>query len=215
MTNTIFWNVDTQYDFMRDDEEYHGTLAIPGAQDIENNLETLTWLAEERNLKVVNTADWHTMSSREISLTPDFKSTFPPHCLQGTRGAKYMPATNPVRPYVISWTDEISNFVKFGDGIRRSRNIVLYKDEFDVFDPRGGPHTDKVLEIIKPDRAIVYGVATNVCVDYAVMGLRQRGVEVYVPLDAIKELPGLPLPFEKWKEAGVKMIETKNVERYL
>ena len=29
---TIFWNVDTQYDFMRDDESFKGGLPVSGAR---------------------------------------------------------------------------------------------------------------------------------------------------------------------------------------
>lgn len=213
MANTIFWNVDTQYDFMCDDESFRGALAIPGARVIEPNLERLTALAAERELRVVNTADWHTRSSPEISETPDFLGTYPLHCEQGTRGAEYVPATLPENPLVISWADAVIDYQRFQAGIKKHRNIVLYKDEFDIFHPRGGPHTDKVLEILQPDRAIVYGVATNVCVDFAVRGLRKRGVEVYVPTDAIKELPHLPLSetLERWRTEGVHLFTTADV----
>ncbi len=217
MTTTIFWNVDTQYDFMRDDEEYHGKLVIPGARKIEGNLERLTALAAERELRVVNTADWHRRSSPEISETPDFRTTYPLHCLQGTKGAEYVPATRPENPFVINWMDAIIDPRKLQEGVQKHRSIVLYKDEFDVFHFRGGPHTDKILEILQPDRAIVYGVATNVCVDFAVRGLRKRGVEVYVPTDAIKELPHLPLSetLERWRAEGVHLITTADVEIHI
>ena len=66
-----------------------------------------------------------------------------------------------------------------------------------------------------PKRAIVYGVATNVCVDCAVRGLLERKVDVYVVEDAIKELPGLPLPYEDWKSKGAYLIKTGEVEKYL
>lgn len=72
MTRTIFWNVDTQYDFMKLD----GKLSIPGATEIEGNLEYLTRFAAVHGIKVVNTADYHTLNSRELSDKPDFKTTF-------------------------------------------------------------------------------------------------------------------------------------------
>ena len=99
--------------------------------------------------------------------------------------------------------------------VAASREIVLYKDHFDIF--QGNPHADAVLADLKPDRVMVYGVATNVCVDYAVMGLRKRGVEVVVPIDAIKELPGLPLEeiLRKWQAAGVVLTTTAEVPKYL
>ncbi|MBI1968887.1 cysteine hydrolase [Candidatus Woesearchaeota archaeon] len=204
----LFWNVDTQYDFMRPD----GKLYVPDAEQIEPNLEYLTRLAAERNIRVINTADWHTPTSAELSDKPDFKTTFPPHCLQGTKGAEYIPATRPENPFVINWQD----FAVSSDYLG-ARNTILYKDRFDVFDKKGNPFTDVVLTILRPRRAIVYGVATNVCVDFAVKGLLKMGIKVYVPTDAIKELPNLPLEevLQEWQKLGAHLTKVNDVAGYL
>lgn len=207
----IFWNVDTQYDFMRNDKSFKGALPIPDARSIEDKLRELTKLAAKHNIKVVSTADWHTFSSKETSDKPDWINTFPPHCLIDTKGAKYVPATKPRKPYIIDWRQESFNPKK----VEAYRNIVLYKDAFDIF--QGSPHTEKVLQIIKPDRVIVYGVATNVCVNFAVLGLLERGKEVYVVTDAIKELPIPPLEeiLNPWREKGAVLIKTDEVHKYI
>ncbi|HLC55220.1 MAG TPA: cysteine hydrolase family protein [Candidatus Nanoarchaeia archaeon] len=210
---TIFWNVDTQYDFMRTGEDggYKGKLAVLGAQAIEPQLERLTSLAERKNLQVVNTADWHTKDSKELSATPDFKTTFPEHCMIGSYGAEFIPATQPRDPYILDWRDGELHPAS----VRRSRNIVLYKDHFDIF--QGSPHAERVLELLKPERAVVYGVATNVCVNYAVQGLLERHIEVYVPVDAIKELPNLPLDpvLAAWQQKGAKLTTVGELEKML
>lgn len=209
MIKPVFWNVDTQYDFMRPD----GKLSIPGAAAIETNLRYLTMIAASNNIYVVNTADWHTQESRELSATPDFKTTFPQHCLAGTKGAEFIDATRPAFPYVIDWRDASFDPAK----VKEHFDIVIYKDNFDVFNAAGAPHTEKVLDALNPRRAIVYGVATNVCVDFAVKGLLQRGLQVYVPTDAIKELPGSPLEavLDSWKKEGAKLIRTDEVLKYI
>ncbi len=209
MTKTIFWNVDTQYDFMNP----NGKLPIVGAMDIVGNLEELTRLASRRGIQVVNTADYHTLTSREISENPDFKTTFPAHCMEGTSGAKYISETEPENPYIIHWKDSSFDTEK----VRRERDIVIYKDEFDCFHPTGVSHTETVLKIIQPERVVVYGVATNVCVDFAVTGLRERGYDVYVPMDAIKELPMLPLEetIDKWRGLGVNVTTTDMIRNIL
>jgi nicotinamidase/pyrazinamidase len=206
---TIFWNVDTQYDFMRNDESYKGKLAIPGARAIEENLARLTQLAGEEGIIVVNTADWHDKDSEELSANPNFIQTFPEHCMRNTRGAEFVPATNPKDPYAIDWKQE--QFAR--EKVLQVRNIVLYKDRFDVF--TGTPHAEEVLRLLQPQRAIVYGVATNVCVDCAVRGLLERKVQVYVPTDAMKELPGLPLPYETWQRGGAVLTTTDEVYKIL
>jgi len=201
---TIFWNVDTQYDFMRPD----GKLHVPKAEQIEDNLARLTKLAEVKGIQVVNTADWHKRNSSELSDNPDFVNTFPPHCLQDTKGAEYVPATDPKEPYKVEWEKGTLNLEEL-----TKRNIVIYKDKFDVF--TGNPKTDQIVKAINPNRVVVYGVATNVCVDYAVRKLLERGVEVYVPTDAIKELPNLPLPYENWQRDGAVLTQTDEIDKIL
>lgn len=207
----IFWNVDTQYDFMRNDETFKGALPVPGAREIEGNLERLTNFAKKRKIQVVNTGDWHSPSSKEFSKNPDYKTTFPPHCLIRTKGAEFIPVTNPENPYIIDWAakglDE--------DKLKTTRNIILYKDHFDIF--QGNKYSNEVVRMINPRKAIVYGVATNVCVDYAVKGLLKRGIGVYVPLDAIKELPKPPLEetLNKWKNKGAILATTNQIIEYI
>ncbi len=205
--NTVFWNVDTQIDFMRPD----GKLYVHGAEKIEENLEEITRLAKKKNKKVVNSADWHNENSAELSKNPDFINTFPEHCMENTKGAEFIPATRPEENdyYITGWNyDRVK--LKF---VHKKRNLIIYKDKFDVFS--GNKHTDEIVEALRIDRAIVYGVATNVCVDFAVRGLAQRNIEVYVVEDAIKELPNMPLPYDDWSRLGVKRIKTKDIEKYL
>ena len=206
--NTIFWNVDTQVDFMEPD----GKLYVKGAEEIRPVLEKITRFAREHNLRVVNTADYHLVNSAELSNHPDFVNTFPPHCMAESKGAMYIPETDPENPIIIDWNQELILDSHF-DNPERFRNILIRKDAFDVF--AGNPYTGKVLDILRPDRVFVYGVTTNVCVDQAVTGLAERGKEVFVFTDAIKELPNIPLPFEKWQKLGVTMIPFHEVDEYM
>jgi len=201
----IFWNVDTQYDFMRPD----GKLYVQGAEQIEGNLERLTKLAAENKLVVVNSADWHDKDSKEISDKPDFITKFPEHCMSKTKGAEFVPATNPENSYKVDWKQRQLD----AGTLMEKRNITIYKDKFDVF--QGNHYADRIVGIIAPERAIVYGVATNVCVNYAVNGLLERDVKVYVPLDAIKELPGLQLPYDNWQRKGAILTTTEDIHKIL
>lgn len=220
MSDTLFWNVDTQYDFMRetyevDGEPKEGKLPVP-ARHIEDNLEQLTETAADYNIRVVNTADWHNEETEEITYDQEEwendPTKFPPHCMQGTDGAKYVPATRPdaAETYRIDWQDDDVDM----DALTDNRNVVLYKDKFNAFDPDGAPHTDTVLDELAPDRAVVYGVATDVCVDFAVNGLLDRGVEVYVVEDAIDGL-GVDRPLDEvkqdWEDRGAELVTTDAV----
>ena len=163
-------------------------------------------MAADRNIQVINTADFHYPDAVELSANPNFVTTFPEHCMANTEGAAFVAETRPENPEVYDWYKEYLN----QDELKLSRNIVIRKDAFDVF--AGNPLADTLVKIISPKNVIVYGVTTNVCVNDAVVGLAGRVENVYVLMDAIKELPNIPLPFENWKKLGVKMIELADLD---
>lgn len=210
---TIFWNVDTQYDFMRNDKEHQGTLYVAGAESIEDNLAMLTQYAKEKGFLTINTGDQHTWDDKEISKTPNYQDKWPMHCERGTKGAEYIPATRPESTYVVDFLDERINL----EELKQQLNVTIYKNDTDAF--KGNPHTDTIIESLKPATTIVYGVAADVCVDDAVNGLLERGVTTYVVTDAIKNLPKgqCRQPWEetlnKWKEAGAKLVTTHDVTK--
>lgn len=204
ISDCIFWNVDTQFDFVSPD----GKLYVTGAELLKPNWKILTQLADRKLITVVNTADWHYSNSSELSSTPDFIKTFPEHCMVKTTGAEYIEETYPENPLIIDWETEISMNVELIKS-NKFRNYIIRKDAFDVF--KGNPFTEQLLNLLSPKTVIVYGVSTNVCVNDAVVGLVQRGKYVIVIEDAIKELPNIPLPFEEWEKMGVKLMHLEEV----
>lgn len=198
----IFWNVDTQVDFV----EPEGKLYVPGAEKLKPIWQQLTDLAKQKEINVVNTADFHYPESAELSANPDFVNTFPQHCMANTQGAEYVAETQPENPVIFDWDNDYDTF----DVVESARNTVIRKDAFDVF--AGNPYTDNILQILSPKTVVVYGVTTNVCVNDAVIGLSKRVERVIVVEDAIKELPNIPLPFENWKKIGVEMMSFNELE---
>ncbi len=207
-SSVLFWNVDTQEDFI----DSGGKLYVMGAEIIRPNLKYLTDLAKERSIRVINTCDYHFVNAEEISENPDYITKFPPHCMAGTSGANFIRETDPEMPVIVDWDVDLAIHLEIDDP-QQFRNIVLRKNAFDVF--AGNPYTEKILEILKPERVFVYGVTTNICVDNAVMGLTDRGIKVCVIKDAIKELPNLPLPFESWIANGAIMIPLSEIGKYM
>jgi len=203
----LFWNVDTQVDFF----EPEGKLYVPGAEEIRPVLRKITDFARLDGIRVVNTCDYHHINSVEISKNPNYVTTFPEHCMAGSSGAEFIPETLPEYPTIIDWDIALGIFPELDNPVKH-RNIVIRKDAFDVF--TGNPYTEKILNILNPERVFTYGVATNVCVDKEVTSLVERGIKVYVFEDAIKELPKIPLPFNRWRNMGVEMISFKDVRKY-
>jgi nicotinamidase/pyrazinamidase len=196
-------------------ETYQGKLYVQDAEEIIPNLRYLTQLARRNGIKIIKTGDDHDDKTKETSDNPDFITTFPYHCVRGTLGAEFIPETDVINPYCIPHTAESLDISK----LYQHREIVLYKDNTDVFAKEGGnPFTEKVIETIDPDQVILYGVAANVCDDFAIMGMLYRyNFDLFVVEDAIKELPGSSLDeyLNKWKRHGAKIIKTEEVKKYL
>lgn len=204
----LFWNVDTQIDFMN----ANGKLYVSGAELIQAKLKQITSFAKTHNIQVVNSADFHFKNSKELSKNPNFISTFPEHCMANTAGAKFIDETNPEGSFSeVLWNQKYSDLeIKTIAGLR---NIIIRKDAFDVFE--GNPNTEAIVKQINPKNIFIYGVTTNVCVDFAAIGLASRNISVFVIKDAIKELPNIPLPFKDWKQKGIKTISFSDIENHL
>lgn len=202
---TIHWDVDTQIDFIH----AAGLLAVPGAEAILPALARLTAHARATGTRIVATADDHDLGHAEISDDPDWTRTFPPHCMRGTRGQEKVPETALDAPYVIHAVPHDAAMLLAA--IRtRADDILLLKPGTDVF--RWNPNAATVLEALAPDRIVVYGVATDICVLAAVMGLRRLRprAEVVIVTDAIAALDparGEAL-VRDWAEAGCTLTTT-------
>src|SRR3954447_26270634 len=85
----VLWDVDTQRDFMLPE----GKLYVPGAEETAPAMARLVAAAREAGVVPVASAGRHQLPDPEIHDEPDFRSTFPPHCLRGTRGAQKVPET--------------------------------------------------------------------------------------------------------------------------
>ena len=93
----IFWDVDTQHDFM----DASGKLYVPDAEAIKPHLKRLTDFAHARQIHIVASSDDHVAGHRELSATPDFLETFPEHCMRGTPGAAKIAETALEAPMII------------------------------------------------------------------------------------------------------------------
>ena len=125
MPGLIFWDVDTQHDFMRAD----GKLYVPDAESIIPQLKALTEHAHRRGIRIIATADDHVPGHRELSEAPDFKETFPLHCMRGTPGQRKIPETALRDPLVIE--PDPAPATKVREQVRGHRgDILLHKHSY-------------------------------------------------------------------------------------
>jgi nicotinamidase/pyrazinamidase len=169
---TIFFDVDTQLDFLYP----AGALAVPGAKNIVKSLFELTSFAAIRRIQIISTADAHTEND------PEFK-TWRPHCVQGSTGQQKTSGTLLKNPLVLSSTAGALQQIR--SAVNSAAQIIVEKQNVDCFT---NPNLTPLLEILKADRVVVYGVVAEVCVQYAAVGLLQTGAQVELVTDAIKSL---------------------------
>ena len=202
----IFWDVDTQHDFMRAD----GKLYVPGSEEIIETVGALTDYAHAHRIPIVASADDHEPGHRELHHTPDFRDTFPPHCMRGTPGQAKIAETALRNPLVIE-PEPASPALR--DRIRRhDGDFLLHKHWFDVFT---NANVDLLLETLAPERIVLYGVALDVCDRYAIEGLLERIPPealwlVHDATRAIDEAAGRSL-IEGWRAAGVNVVSAEDV----
>jgi nicotinamidase/pyrazinamidase len=201
----ILWDVDTQVDFMLP----HGKLYVPGAEETIPAMARLVRAARGAGVIHVASADDHELTDPEIVLEgADFLNTYPPHCLRGTPGGERIPETKQEDPLPLG-------LVPFPPGlipglIEGRREILLQKKNFNVLT---NPNCDPLLDALNPDEIVVFGTATDVCVDVAIRGLRVRGRRVRVVEDAVRALDEVRAAActAFWRDSGVEFTTADEV----
>ena len=170
-SNLIFWEVDTQADFMLPG----GKLYVPGAERLLPNIRRLTDAARQGRVFLVSHGCYHTKED------PEFK-IFPPHCIKGTPGSAYVPEA--LTEKVVTVPNQPT--ATLPQDLSQYQQIHLEKQTLDIFESR---HADELVKRLG-DAAefVVFGVVTEYCVRLAAKGLLERGHRVDVVKDAIETL---------------------------
>ncbi len=199
MSGIVLWDVDTQVDFMLPE----GRLYVPGAEETAPAMGRLVAAARRAGVVHVASADDHELTDPEISQTPDFQATYPPHCLRGTAGARKIAETEQEDPVPAGL--EVLPRRWF-----RGREFLLLKKHFDVFT---NPNAECLLAALAPDEVVVFGVATDVCDDAAIRGLLGRGLTVRFVEEAARGLDESRVEActLAWRAAGVTFTTVDDV----
>ncbi|MGA9446394.1 MAG: isochorismatase family protein [Candidatus Sulfotelmatobacter sp.] len=167
----VFWEVDTQADFMLPG----GKLYVPGAERLLPNIRRLTDAARQGRVFLVSHGCYHTEDD------PEFQ-TFPPHCIKGTKGSAFVPEA--LTDKVVTVPNEATAVLP--RDLSPYQQILLEKQTLDIFESR---HADQLVERFGDEvEFVVFGVVTEYCVGFAAKGLLDRGRRVSVVQDAIETL---------------------------
>jgi nicotinamidase/pyrazinamidase len=190
----IFWEVDTQADFMLPG----GKLYVPGAERLLPNIRRLTDEARQGRVFLVSHGCYHAKDD------PEFK-TFPPHCIKGTKGADVVPEALAER--VITVPNEPT--AELPPNLSQYQQILLEKQTLDIFESR---HARSLVDRLGSDvEFVVFGVVTEYCVRFAAKGLLELGRRVSVVEDAIETLKTEEgqRTLDELQTLGAKLITTE------
>jgi nicotinamidase/pyrazinamidase len=199
-TDVLFWDVDTQYDFVKPD----GKLYVSGAEEREDALEALTEYGMEGDTYMAGSVDAHVTGDEEFEV-------YPPHCVDGTPGQEKIEATDRDPVYVPvddrKTADELDEIVAANED---GRQVIFEKRSPDV---RDNVNLDGYMDEVDPDAVVVYGVVTEICVDQAMDHFLEEETEVYVVEDAIQHLDedDRDQALSDWQDRGATFLETDDV----
>lgn len=199
--DTVFFDVDTQFDFM----DPEGTLYVPGSQEIAANVRRLLEYATQAGIATVSSMDAHLVDD------PEFKR-FTPHCVDGTPGQRRCFENLPRLPRKL-WRSDAT--VSSGDlTIDPGHHYLVHKRTFSMF---ANPWMQGLREqgAFHGVPAVVFGVATDVCVLYDALDLCQAGACVRVVRDAIAGIAAedTERAIRQMQDAGVTFVNTDRVVR--
>ena len=194
--------VDVQNDFLPG-----GALAVPQGDEIVPLLNALL----PRFDHVVATQDWHPANHGSfatmhpgrrpgdvITLGGERQHLWPPHCVQGTRGAEFPTALDRARFEAVfqKGTDpEIDSYSGFFDnGHRKATGLAPWLWDHDV------------------DEVFIAGLATDYCVKYSALDASSLGFHTAVVVDACRAIETHPGDLEhallEMRRASVRVMSS-------
>jgi nicotinamidase/pyrazinamidase len=205
--STVFFDVDTQRDFLLPD----GKLYVAGADRIIPNLAAITNLARQLRIRIIASTDCHYSDDPELQRNG---GAYPDHCMADTAGQKKIEATALFDPLYIPNKDLGADEITAA--LTHRGEIVIEKQLFDVF--AGNRNTSKLLPMLLKDcrDVVVYGVYTEVCVRDAITGLRQYPVQTHVLVDAIADIGAEGERYRtQWQAEGVELLTVDELKARL
>jgi nicotinamidase/pyrazinamidase len=188
--------VDVQNDFCPG-----GALAVPEGDTIIPKVNRTVALFGRRGLPVLFTRDWH---PRETKHFKEFGGAWPPHCIQGTKGARFHPRL----------------VVPKGAPIL-SKGMDPEQDSYSGFQAmtNQGRDLESTLRELAADEIFIAGLATDYCVRATTLDAIRRGFRVRVLRDAVRGVDVKPGDSEaalrEMRAHGAVLSQTRGLAKSL
>lgn len=184
--------VDVQNDFCEG-----GSLAVTGGARVAAELTEHLTAERDRYDLVVASRDWHRPASDNGGHfavppdDPDFRGTWPAHCVADTVGAEFHPALQVPGPW---------------QQVRKGWGLPAYSAFQGVDDD--GRELALMLQQATIERVVVCGIATDYCVDATARDAVRLGygVDLFVELTAAVDATGKSAVVDALAETGVRAV---------
>ena len=188
--------VDIQNDFCPG-----GSLGVPDGDAVIPPVNRALALFKRRGWPVIFTRDWH---PRETKHFKEFGGAWPPHCIQGTKGARFHSDLEvPKASLILSkgMDPEVDSYSAFQAFTERGRDLESTLHELDV------------------DELIICGLATDYCVRATTLDALRRGMAVFVLRDAIRGVDLKPgdseMAVKEMRVHGAHFSESRGLPKLL
>ncbi len=188
--------VDVQNDFSPG-----GALGVPEGDSIISRVNRTIALFERRRLPVLFSRDWHPKVTKHFK---DYGGAWPPHCIQGTKGARFHP-----------------NLTVPKDALILSKGMDPEQDSYSAFQATTvrGRDLESTLQELGVDELFICGLATDYCVRATTLDALRRGMKVRVLKDAVRGVDVKPGDSEaalrEMRAQGALLAETTGITKLL
>lgn len=178
--------VDVQNDFCEG-----GSLAVEGGGRVAAGLSAHMARARSDYAAIVATRDWHIDPGGHFSPAPDYRESWPVHCVAGSRGASFHPSLD------LEALDAI---------VSKGMHAAAYSG-FEGETPDGQTLED-VLRRAAVTAVDVAGLATDYCVRATALDARARGFDVRVLLELCAGVAPqtTEASLAQLEEAGIELV---------
>jgi nicotinamidase/pyrazinamidase len=144
--------VDVQNDFCEG-----GSLAVPGGAAVAAAISDHVAAHRDGYTLVVTTRDWHVDPAGHFAAEPDYRTTWPVHCVAGSAGAEYHPGLHAGADHEVLKGEHAAAYSGFEGRAADGRSL------------------DEVLRAHGVDAVDVCGIATEYCVRETALSARRLG----------------------------------------
>ncbi len=195
---TIFYDINTQRDFILHDGKFH----IEGAEKIVPVWKAITDLARDQKVRIVCSVDCHVPGDPQLK---SWGGPYPDHCMAGTPGQEKIDETKPLNPLTLESREYTPDEIK--KVLEHDGEIIFRRQQFEKL--ANNEHLSAILRLVlRPfEHIVMYGVYTEACVEREISALTGVGPKLHLVRDAVAVVGEESPTFnEKLQQEGVDLL---------